>query len=165
MRAYGHCVKTTHSFSSVYFSLLVGLVWIMQGSNLFTGKLLETGEHIRVFIFSVALHSLRYFWGRICGSDVRTSRRYKVFVFGVLAVCAVVSLRYARAAFSPCTSGAYRDAWQTEQSYAKSFAWLDNQEENRSWYGMNRTMVIPPCSRSSRNILCFCGTRDVAVGI
>ncbi|MEK7101800.1 MAG: hypothetical protein AAB882_01455 [Patescibacteria group bacterium] len=114
------------------FLALSGLgLWIMQGSNLFTGKLLETGEHIRVFIFpwlafaTVLLGT--YLWKR----RTNLTKVLQVFVFGVLAVCAVVSLRYARAAFSPFAHpGAYRDAWQTEQSYAKSFAWLDNQEEN-----------------------------------
>ena len=122
---------------SVFISLALFLcvsglgLWIMQGSNLFTGKLLETGEHIRVFIFpwlafaTVLLGS--YLWKR--RADL--SLGLQVFSFVVIVVCAVVSLRYANAAFYTFSHPeAHREFWQTQQLYAKPFAWLESQEKS-----------------------------------
>jgi hypothetical protein len=106
-------------------------LWVMQGSNLFTGKLLETGEHIRVFIFPwLAFATIllgAYLWKR----RASLTKWLQIFSFGVLVICAVVSLRYAQDAFSPFSNvKAHRAYWQTQQLYAKPFAWLENQEKD-----------------------------------
>lgn len=114
------------------FLCISGLgLWIMQGSNLFTGKLLETGEHLRVFILpwralaTVLLGA--YLWKR----RTNLTKGLQIFSFGVVAVGAVVSLRYADAAFSPFSNAeAHRETWQTQQLYAKPFAWLESQEKD-----------------------------------
>lgn len=113
------------------FLCLSGLgLWIMQGSNLFTGKLLETGEHLRPLIFAwLALATVllgAYLWKR----RTELSGGVRAFALAVIAVCAVVSVRYANAAFFPFAHAEmHREAWLIEQSYAKSFAWLENQEQ------------------------------------
>lgn len=114
------------------FLAISGLgLWVMQGSNLFTGKLLETGEHIRVFIFpwlafaTVLLGA--YLWKR----RVELTVGLRLFALVVVAICAVVSLRYAYAAFSPFLNiESHRAYWQTQQLYAKPLAWLENKEKN-----------------------------------
>lgn len=118
--------------SFVLFLFISGLgLWVMQGSNLFTGKLLETGEHIRIFIFpwlafaTVLLGS--YLWKR----RVDLKLGLLMFSFIVIAVCAVVSLRYANAAFYTFSHPeTHRDTWQTQQLYGKPFAWLESQEKD-----------------------------------
>lgn len=113
------------------FLCISGLgLWIMQGSNLFTGKLLETGEHIRIFIFPwLALATVllgTHLWRR--RMDLVGGLR--VFAFVVVTVCAVVSVQYARAAFAPFSNAEeHREIWQTEQLYAKPLAWLNLHEK------------------------------------
>lgn len=124
--------EDTEFFRLGVFLAVGGLgLWVMQGSNLITGKLLETGEHIRVFIFpwlafaTVLLGT--YLWKR--RTDLAAGLR--VFSFAIVAIFAVVSLRYAHAAFSPFSNAeAHREQWQTEQLYAQPFAWLDAQEKD-----------------------------------
>jgi len=106
-------------------------LWIMQGSNLFTGKLLETGEHIRVFIFPwlafVTVLLGTHLWKR----RMHLTKGLQVFVVIVVGVCTVVSLRYAYASFSPFFKvEANQGFWQTEQLYAKPLAWLETQEKD-----------------------------------
>lgn len=114
------------------FLFLSGLgLWIMQGSNLLTGKLLETGEHMRPLIFAwLAFATVllgAYLWKR--RADLSLGLR--TFSFIVIAVCAVISLRYANAAFYTFSHPeAHRSYWQAEQLYAKPLAWLENAEVN-----------------------------------
>ena len=119
----------------VFLCIFLGIsglgLWIMQGSNLFTGKLLETGEHIRVFIFPwLALATVllgAYLWKR----RMELTVELRLFAFVVVAVCAVVSLRYAHAALSPFLNiESHRAYWQTQQLYAKPLAWLEKAEDN-----------------------------------
>ncbi len=119
----------------VFLCVFLGIsglgLWIMQGSNLFTGKLLETGEHIRVFIFpwlafaTVLLGA--YLWKR----RTELTAGLRLFAFAVVAICAVVSLRYAYTAFSPFSNiESHRAYWQTQQLYAKPLTWLEKAEDN-----------------------------------
>lgn len=114
------------------FLCISGLgLWIMQGSNLFTGKLLETGEHIRVFIFPWLAFATVLLGAHLWKRRAELGRGLRVFSFVVIAVCAVVSVRYAYAAFSPFSNPeSHRAYWQTQQLYTKPFAWLENQEKN-----------------------------------
>lgn len=128
-----HALRQDSAFGALgSFLAISGLgLWVMQGSNLFTGKLLETGEHIRVFIFPWLGFStvllLAYLWKR----RMDLSRGLQIFSFGVVAVCAIVSLRHANAAFSPFSHPeVHRAHWQTQQLYAKPLAWLENSEKN-----------------------------------
>lgn len=111
---------------------LTGLgLWVMQGSNLFTGKLLETAEHIRPLIFAWLAFSTVLLGAHLWKRRMNLSKGLRVFSFCVVAILAVVSLRYTMAAFSPFYNAeAHRDTWQTEQLYAKPLAWLENAEEN-----------------------------------
>jgi hypothetical protein len=126
-------LRTDTKFLSLgLFLSLSGLgLWIMQGSNLFTGKLLETGEHIRVFIFPwLAFATVllgEYLWKR----RMELAVELRLFAFVVVAVCAVVSLRYAHAAVSPFLYiESHRTYWQTQQLYAEPLAWLEKVETN-----------------------------------
>lgn len=114
------------------FLALSGLgLWIMQGSNLFTGTLVETGEHMRVFIFPwLALATVltgTCLWRR--RADL--SLWLRTFSVIVIAVCAIVSLRYAYASFSPFFKvEGNREYWHAEQLYGKPLAWLENEEKD-----------------------------------
>jgi len=114
------------------FLIVSGLgLWIMQGSNLITGKLLETGEHIRLllqpwiifFIVSVGV----FLWRM----RDRLSLQLKMFSALCLVILCVVSVNYAYKRFSPfLTQNINHEIWQTDQLYAKPFVWLDTNEQN-----------------------------------
>lgn len=114
------------------FLVLSGLgLWIMQGSNLITGKLLETGEHLRIFILPWLAFATTLLIAYVWEQRANLKRGLRIFSFVVLAVCIVISLRFAYAALSPFLHAeAYREFWQTEQLYARPFAWLTQQEKD-----------------------------------
>ena len=104
-------------------------LWILQGSNFFTGQLLEIGEHIRRFI---AL------WLPLATVlSVALAWRYRQYLSGVrrgLVVLAVVALAGANLYFgyryvSPFIYvGAQRESWIEQQRYAAPLAWLQANE-------------------------------------
>lgn len=106
-------------------------LWIMQGSNLITGKLLETGEHIRALIFPWLTFSTIsigvFLWRR----SAQISKGLQAFSVAVVMLLAGVSVYYTYHHFSPfLTSHIDPKEWQLEESYAKPFNWLQNQEKN-----------------------------------
>lgn len=106
-------------------------LWAMQGSNLITGKLLETGEHIRPLImlwlvFSTISISV-LFWKQ----RAQISVQLQTLSVAVLMLLTGVALYYTYDFFSPfLTSRIDPKEWQLQESYAKPFTWLQNQEEN-----------------------------------
>jgi hypothetical protein len=105
-------------------------LWIMQGSNLVTGKLLETGAHLRRFIvpwFALMTFLSGYL---LWHHRLAMSRRAKA-----AALCVVVvliganlhfySLYFVRYAFFNINP----DLWQTQQLYAAPAAWLQEHEK------------------------------------
>ncbi|MDP2665272.1 MAG: hypothetical protein Q8P23_01295, partial [bacterium] len=99
-------------------------LWVMQGSNLITGKLFEIGEHIRIFILlwlafaSVLLGS--YLWKR----HTYLTRGVRAFSFLIVMMGAAITLYYTYYYnFGPFIKiETNREFWLTEQSYAKPFA-------------------------------------------
>ncbi|MDO8514605.1 MAG: hypothetical protein Q7S50_03620 [bacterium] len=124
--------KDTEFISLSMFLCISGLgLWIMQGSNLITGKLFENGEHLRGFILlwlafaTVIVGS--YVWKR----RAELSTWMQAVSVAVVMVCSIASLYYTQYYFSPFINvEVNRESWQTEQLYAKPFAWLQNQEKN-----------------------------------
>ncbi len=105
-------------------------VWVMQGSNLFTGKLLETGEHIRsfilpwviIFIVSVSV----VLWQR----RAQLSRTLQIIAITALMALSLMSINAVYKSSSPFAPWIVRgDMWSLQQLYAKPFAWLDAQEK------------------------------------
>ena len=104
-------------------------LWILQGSNFFTGQLLEIGEHIRRFIV---------LWLPLATVlSVALAWRYRQYLSGVrrgLVVLAVVALAGANLYFgyryvSPFIYvGAQRESWIEQQRYAAPLAWLQANE-------------------------------------
>lgn len=114
------------------FLAISGLgLWVMQGSNLITGKLLETGEHIRLLIqpwlvfFIISIGA--FLWGR----RTQLSRGMLVCAVAVLAVLSGMSASGAYQRFQYfIPANVDRKLWQTQQLYAKPFAWLDSVEKD-----------------------------------
>jgi hypothetical protein len=103
-------------------------LWIMEGSNLFTGKLLETGEHmvglIMPWIVFSALSLGAYLWRH----RVQLSPALRIFSLGMLVLFSVVSVRYVSLdAFLP--PHIERGRLQAQQDYAKPFEWLQREEQ------------------------------------
>lgn len=106
-------------------------LWIMQGSNLITGKLLETGEHVKLLILPWLIFSIIslgvFLWER----RVQLSRGLRIFSGSMVIVLSVASVWYTYDRFSPfLPSHIDRVAWQTQQLSAKPFAWLQAEEKD-----------------------------------
>jgi hypothetical protein len=112
------------------FLVISGLgLWVMQGSNLITGKLLETGEHVVSFIMPWLVFSTLslgvFLWKR----SAQLSKGLLLFSAGVLLALSVVSIGYSKS-FPFWISDIERSQWQTAQLYAEPYAWLQANEEN-----------------------------------
>ena len=114
------------------FIVVSGLgLWAMQGSNLITGKLLETGEHIRPLIMLWLLFSTIsigvFLWRR----RAEISGGLQILSVAVIMLLAGVSVYYTYDYFSPfLISHIDREGWKTQELYAKPFAWIQSQEKN-----------------------------------
>lgn len=109
-------------------SISGGGLWITQGSNLFTGKLLETGEHVKLlmlpwFIFATA--SLVVFLWAQRAKLLPVVKIVTVIVLGVLSLLNVYLIYQHLHPFFPGNVPAA--LWRTEQLYAKPIAWLNEQ--------------------------------------
>jgi len=116
----------------ISFVSISGLgLWIMQGSNLITGKLLETGEHIRPLIMLWLVFSVISIGVFLWRQRVRISRGLQTLSVIVIMILAGVGGYYTYDYFSPfLTSRIDREGWETQQLYAKPFAWLQSKEKN-----------------------------------
>ena len=123
--------KDAESKILALFVLISGLgLWIMQGSNLITGKQLETGEHIRLLIapwllfatITCALIAWRH--------RSELTRALKVFSITVLTVLTLVNIYLTYRYFLPfLPSESSRAHWVEQQAYAKPFTWLNEHEK------------------------------------
>lgn len=104
-------------------------LWIMEGSNLITGKLLETGEHMPGLIFPwliVAIVSLGMFLLR---QRAQLSKGLRILTVGTFIVLSIVSVQYIHLGqFLPPYMN--RTTWQANEQYAKPLAWLQDNEKN-----------------------------------
>lgn len=113
------------------FLVISGLgLWVMQGSNLVTGKLLETGEHLRILILPMLILFTISIGTSLWERRAQLSKGLRMFSVTVLVVLSGVNVYYTYYYFSPfLTSNVDRGLWQTQQLYAKPFAWLQNEEK------------------------------------
>lgn len=119
----------------ILLCLFVGVsglgIWIMQGSNIITGKLLETGEHIRRLIIPWLIFSTISSGVLLWKRRALLSRGLRSFSVITLTVLSGVILQYTYAYFSPfLPQNVNREAWLAQQLYAKPFAWLQNEEKS-----------------------------------
>ncbi len=113
------------------FAAFTGLgLWIMQGSNLITGKLLETGEHIRPFIGPwLPLAGMPLVWVLWQKRDVLHGWGRAV-VLTVMAVLLFSSLMFVnRYFYSYIDVAHFTSLWKEEQSYAAPLQWIDTQQK------------------------------------
>jgi hypothetical protein len=112
----------TKFFLISFFAALTGLALVtLMGSNVITGKLLETPEHIKPFIGP---------W-YVLASVVLGYYVYRVRAFVVLAILVVIAiahthlfvLTYLKNYISPTSE--QRVLWREEQSYAAPLVWLE----------------------------------------
>ena len=115
-------------------------LWVMQGSNLITGKLLETGEHLRLFILPGLIFSTVSLGAFLWKRRTLLSKGIQIFSVGVILMFSIVSGYYTYDYFSPFIPfqvhqdlwhpEIQEDLWQTEQLYVKPFAWLQENEKS-----------------------------------
>lgn len=126
-------LRTSEFHRLCLFTTVSGLgLLITQGSNAFTGMLLETGEHVRLLILPwllfITVILAAYLWRQrsVLALPTRT-----LAMLGVL-VLALVSARYTYERFLPFAfiSELQGDQWKQEQSYAKPLQWLQEHEQD-----------------------------------
>ena len=115
------------------FAAVTGLgLWIMQGSNLITGKLLETGEHIRPFIGPWLVLALFIVGSYFVEYRQRFSRLTRTVGYLFLLVLALGSLIFIKQNFYPYIDvSRNRAEWVEQQGYAALTQWLQAHEKNQ----------------------------------
>lgn len=103
-------------------------LWILQGSNLITGKLLETGEHVVTFIKPWHIYSALGLGAFLIKRRAQIPREILLIGACVFFAQAVISVRYANS-FPFVVSDSDRAALQQNQEYAGPYAWLQNVEQ------------------------------------
>lgn len=119
------------------FLVISGLgLWAMQGSNLITGKLLETGEHISGLIYPWLIFSTLSLVVFVWKYRAQLSRSALLFSVLILMLLMGENINSTYRYFYPIivtkmSNELWRnESWQTEQLYVKPFAWLQNQEKD-----------------------------------
>jgi len=124
-------VNTEFIFLSSFVSVGGLGLWIMQGSNFITGKLLETGEHIRPLIMLWLVYCTISVGVFLWRGRAQLSRGLQALAFGGLLLLGGVSLYYTYDYFSPfLPSHIDTEGWKTQELYAKPFEWLQSVEKN-----------------------------------
>jgi len=105
-------------------------LWIMEGSNLITGILVETGEHVRELIFPWLIFSTIaigvFLWKR----RTTFSKGMRAFSVIVISVLSLLNVYYTYSHFySFLDPWPNQQAWGIDQSYAKPLAWIDSQQK------------------------------------
>src|SRR3989344_7538449 len=104
-------------------------LWVMEGSNLFTGKLLETGEHMPGLIFPWLVVAIVSLGTLVWRQRAQLSSGMRMLAAGTFLVLSIASVRYVSLdAFLPPYVN--RSIWQANQQYAKPLAWLQDNEKN-----------------------------------
>lgn len=119
----------------IFLSSFVGIsglgLWIMQGSNLITGKLVETGEHVRILILPWLVFATVSTGVVLWRQWTFVSTKLRIISVVVMAVLIGANIHFTYEYFYPFLPN-HIDAtsWRLQQTYAKPFAWLDQQEKN-----------------------------------
>ena len=104
-------------------------LWVMEGSNLITGKLLETGEHMPGLIFPWLVVAIVSLGTLVWRQRAQLSSGMRMLAAGTFLVLSIASVRYVSLdAFLPPYVN--RSIWQANQQYAKPLVWLQDNEKN-----------------------------------
>lgn len=105
-------------------------LWILQGSNLVTGLLSETGEHVRTFIVAWLWCATVILGAYLFAVRARLTVWMRAIAVFVLLMCLVVSAHFLYDDFRPYLELGTRGAfWQEEQTYAPPLQWLEEHEQ------------------------------------
>jgi hypothetical protein len=113
------------------FIAISGLgLWVMQGSNLITGKLLETGEHVKLLIFPWLIIITISIGVSLWRRRAQLSLSLQALSLAIIVLLSGLNVYLTYSYFSPyLPSHINRSLWQTEELYAKPFAWLNSAEK------------------------------------
>lgn len=113
------------------FAAFTGLgLWIMEGSNLITGKLLETGEHMRPFIGPwLPLAGIPLAWTLWQRRGAVRGWNRAVVLIGMAALLFMGLVFVQRYFYSYIDIRGLTDDWREAQSYAIPLQWIDAQQE------------------------------------
>lgn len=116
------------------FIALSGLgLWVMEGSNLFTGKLLETAEHIKLFIYKFYIIDAALLSSFLHTYKSKLSKVVKCMGWVLVSLLLSMSLYYTYLYFyvtfiSVLSNPQSMQDWRDEQAYAGPITWLNEHE-------------------------------------
>jgi hypothetical protein len=110
------------------YAVLSGLaLWILEGSNLLTGKWVETGEHVRLFITAWLLFVSVALGVAVWKRRQTLSRYVQLFAMGMFCLLALANAYFTYTTFRPYLAvEGNRDTWVQWESYAPVFDWLNH---------------------------------------
>lgn len=105
-------------------------LWILQGGNLITGKLIETGMHVRILILPWLSFATVLLGAHLWKRRATLSGGLRAVSLTMVSMCGLASL-YFLLTYSPFADIGTKSAlWRAEQSYAEPFAWLERTEKS-----------------------------------
>ena len=117
-------------FLALYLSISGFGLWVMQGSNGITGKLLSTGEHVKELILPWLIFSTISIGVLLYKRRTQLSKELQIFSVMALTLLVGANVYFTYQNFpNIIPSNIDRGTWQTEQAYAKPFAWFQNTEK------------------------------------
>lgn len=106
-------------------------LWILQGNNLITGKLIETGMHVRILILPWLSFATVIVGAHLWKRRETLSKSLRSVSLIIVSTCALASLYFLFLYLIPFADLREKSAvWREQQSYAKPFAWLERAEES-----------------------------------
>jgi hypothetical protein len=108
-------------------------LWIMQGSNLITGTLLENGEHMKHFIIGWLVFFVLALGTYLVRARTRLGKVVRVLCALALALLATAALHFVYESYVPTYATASfsefaRTQWRDAQDYHALLAWVDAHE-------------------------------------
>jgi hypothetical protein len=104
-------------------------LWILQGNNLITGKLIETGMHVRILILPWLSFATMIVGVHLWKRRATLSKSVRTVSLIIISACALASFYFLFLYLSPFADIKAKSAyWHEQQSYAKPFAWLERTE-------------------------------------
>lgn len=113
------------------FLFVSGLgLWVMQGSNLITGRLLETGEHVKIMILPWLIFATVSVAVALWRRRTLLSNGLQILSVALLTILIGANVYLTNYYFSQffLPQNLDRGLWQTQQLYAGPFTWLQEHE-------------------------------------
>lgn len=121
---------TDFSKLALFFTVSGLGLWIMQGGNAITGKLLETGEHMKIMILPWLMFSTIALAALVWKHRHVLTRTLRVAAVALLVLLGGANAYFIHHYFFPyfLPMNVNQELWKEQQTYVGPFTWLDEHE-------------------------------------